>query len=50
MPRFSYSGASERALFRTVVSQRQTKGKRFDVNARILLTAVLLLAAVQLIW
>ncbi len=50
MPRLSYPGASERALFRTAIPQQQEKGLRVDATARILLMAVLLFAAVQLIW
>jgi hypothetical protein len=50
MPRLDQPGISERELFRAVRPQQQAKGARFDVTTRILLTAILLFAAAQLIW
>jgi hypothetical protein len=50
MPRLSYPGASERALFRTAIPQQRAKRLGVDATGRILLMAVLLIAAVQLIW
>jgi hypothetical protein len=50
MPRPAYPGASDRQVFRTAVPQQQAKGRRFDVTVQLLLTAVLLFAAAQLIW
>jgi hypothetical protein len=46
MPRLTYLGAGQ--VFRTVTPQG--KGAQSDVTVRILLTAVLLFAAAQLIW
>jgi len=50
MPRLTYPGASERALFRTAIPIQSGTAAQPDVTVRILLTAILLLAAVQLIW
>jgi len=51
MPRPTYPNPSEREVFRTaVIPPQHTKGKRLDVTAQLLLTAVLLFTAVQLIW
>jgi hypothetical protein len=50
MPRLTYPNASERELFRTAIPIRSETGARPDVTARILLTAILLFAAAQLIW
>jgi hypothetical protein len=50
MPRLTYPGASDRQVFRTAIPRQQAKGAQFDVTTRILLTAVLLFAAAQLIW
>jgi hypothetical protein len=51
MPRSTDPRAGEGGLFRTaIIQQPQTKEPRFDVTVQLLLTAVLLFAAVQLIW
>ena len=50
MPRPTHPGTGEREVFRTVNPQQQAKGARLDVTTQLLLTAVLLFAAAQLIW
>jgi hypothetical protein len=49
MPRLSYHAAGDGQAFRTVTPQ-PAKGAQSDVTVRILLAAVLLFAAAQLIW